>query len=230
MANGSRRRARPEPVSGNDAVIVEDASRPAARWLYLARHGEATADENDLTAAGRRQAVLLGERLRGVPLAEIHHGPLARAAQTAALVAEQLVDVPLQRSETAGDYLPYIPGPEEVPAQFAGLVSRLLTGSTARERERGPALARQALEHFTGPANNGTRHELVITHNFLIGWLLRAALDAPKWRWMGLNHCHSALTVIRYAPDRPPSVLVTNDMSHLPLDLRWTGFPPELRV
>jgi probable phosphoglycerate mutase len=103
-----------------------------------------------------------------------------------------------------------------VPSQFAGLASRLLESSTARERERGPVLARQALEHFTGPATNGIRHELVITHNFLIGWLLRAALGAPERRWMGLNQCNAALTVIRYAPDRSPAVLVSNDMSHLP--------------
>lgn len=74
------------------------------------------------------------------------------------------------------------------------------------------------------------RHELVITHNFLIAWLVRQALDAPAWRWLGLNVCNAALTVIRYAPGRTPSLLAFNDMSHLPPDLRWTGFPPELRV
>lgn len=49
---------------------------------------------------------------------------------------------------------------------------------------------------------------------------------APKWRWLGLNHANAALTVIRYPPDRPASVLLTNDMRHLPADLRWTGLPP----
>jgi probable phosphoglycerate mutase len=71
---------------------------------------------------------------------------------------------------------------------------------------------------------------LVITHNFLIGWLVRAAQDAPEWRWLGLNHCNAALTAIRYTPGRPASVLFYNDMGHLPLELRWTGFPPELRI
>jgi probable phosphoglycerate mutase len=55
-------------------------------------------------------------------------------------------------------------------------------------------------------------------------------MDAPAWRWTGLNPGNAALTVIRYAPDRPAGVLVLNDMSHLPEDLRWTGFPPPLRA
>ncbi|MGQ4444668.1 histidine phosphatase family protein, partial [Streptomyces violaceoruber] len=56
------------------------------------------------------------------------------------------------------------------------------------------------------------------------------AMHAPKWRWLGLNHCNASLTVIRYAPGRAASVLLSNDMRHLPAELRWTGFPAELHV
>jgi probable phosphoglycerate mutase len=49
------------------------------------------------------------------------------------------------------------------------------------ERNRGPAPAREALEEFTGPVDGDRpRHEPVVTHDFLIGWLIRAALDAPE--------------------------------------------------
>src|ERR1700761_2492091 len=89
------------------------------RYLYLARHGEATPDGGRLTEAGRRQAELLGVRLRGVPLTAVHHGPLARAAQTARLVGEQLGEVPLRESEAAGDYVPYIPERAEFPPEAA---------------------------------------------------------------------------------------------------------------
>ncbi|MFD7987716.1 histidine phosphatase family protein [Kitasatospora indigofera] len=203
----------------------------AARYLYLARHGEASPDESELTDAGRRQAVLLGERLRAVPLAAIHHGPLARAEQTARLAGERLPGVPLHRSEAAGDYLPHLPAREELPPVAADAWLGFLGGFTAEERERGPGLAAAALAEFTGPvAGEEPRHELVVTHNFLVGWLVRAALDAPKWRWLGINHANAALTVIRYAPDRPPAVLLFNDTGHLPVGLRWTGFPEELHV
>ncbi|MFG3224773.1 histidine phosphatase family protein [Kitasatospora sp. NPDC048194] len=203
----------------------------AARYLYLARHGEASPDESELTDAGRRQAALLGERLRGVPLTAIHHGPLPRAEQTARLVSEQLGGVPCRRSEAAGDYLPYLPTREELPPEAADAWIEFLHRFPVEEREQGPGLAALALAEFTGPVLGAEpRHELVVTHNFLVGWLVRAALDAPEWRWLGINHANAALTVIRYTPDRPPAVLLFNDTGHLPAELRWTGFPPELHV
>ncbi|MFD5737276.1 histidine phosphatase family protein [Streptomyces sioyaensis] len=203
----------------------------AARYLYLTRHGEASPDESKLTGDGRRQAVLLGERLQHAPLQAIHHGPLPRAEQTAQLICEQLDGVPLQPSELAGDYIPYLPQREELPSESAEAMLGHLSQFPADEREDGPELAKAALAQFTGPVDGDEpRHELVVTHNFLIGWLVRAALDAPKWRWMGLNHANAALTVIRYAPGRSASVLFYNDTGHLPTDLRWTGFSPDLHI
>lgn len=203
----------------------------AARYLYLARHGEASPDESELTDNGRRQAVLLGERLRSSPLSAIHHGPLPRAEQTARLIHDQLDGVSLQPSELAGDYIPYLPKREELPPDSADAMLDRLSQFPAEEREFGPELAQAARTQFTGPVKGDKpRHELVVTHNFLIGWLVRDALDAPNWRWMGLNHANAALTVIRYAPDRPASMFFYNDMGHLPPHLRWTGFPPELHV
>lgn len=203
----------------------------ATRYLYLARHGEASPDESQLTDNGRRQAVLLGERLQGSPLTAVHHGPLPRAAQTARLICDQLGNIPLQASELAGDYIPYVPQREELPPDSADAMLARLAQFTAEEREGGSELAERALARFAGPvAANGPRHELVVTHNFLIGWLVRAALDAPKWRWMGLNHSNAALTVIRYAPGRPASLLFYNDTGHLPAQLRWTGLPPDLHI
>ncbi len=203
----------------------------ATRYLYLTRHGEASPDESELSENGRRQAVLLGERLRRSPLTAIHHGPLPRAAQTAQLIRDQLGDVPLHVSEPAGDYIPHVPQRDELPPESADRMLGRLAEFPAEERELGPGLAREALARFTGPVDGDQpRHELVVTHNFLTGWLLRAALDAPKWRWMGLYHANAALTVIEYAPGRPASVLLYNDTGHLPAELRSACFPPDLTV
>ena len=203
----------------------------AARYLYLARHGEASPDQSELSAAGLRQAALLGERLRSAPLTAIHHSPLARAAQTARLVRGQLDGVRLEESELVGDYIPYVPERDELPPDLADSTLDFLALFSPEELETGPPLAQRALAEFTGPVDGDEpRHELVVTHNFVVAWLIRDALDAPKWRWMALNHANAALTVIRYAPGRAASMLVYNDLGHLPPELRWTGFPPELRV
>jgi len=189
----------------------------ATRHLYLTRHGQATPDEGTLTDEGHRQAVLLGERLRNVPLTTIHHGPLPRAARTAHLIAAQLDGVPAHACEPAGDYVPYTPEHAELPPDSADLLLDFVTRVPADERALGPGLAQEALERFTGPVpGTEDRHELVVTHAFLIAWLVRAALGAPPWRWMGLNHDNAALTVIRYRPGFPVSLLRYNDTSHLP--------------
>ena len=102
----------------------------------------------------------------------------------------------------------------------------------------GAARARAAIQQFAGPpegAGGGQPepgpetaadvHELIVTHNFLIGWFIRHALHAPDWRWIGLNQQNCALTVILYRPGLPPSLVSFNDAAHLPDQLRWTGFP-----
>lgn len=61
-----------------------------------------------------------------------------------------------------------------------------MNGFPREEREQGPALAREAEKLFTGPADGDEpRHELVVTHDFLIGRLVRATLHAPDWHWRG---------------------------------------------
>ncbi|MFG3284236.1 histidine phosphatase family protein [Streptomyces sp. NPDC048111] len=200
----------------------------ATRYLYLARHADAGHEGPALTDAGRRQAELLGRRLAPVPWDAVHHGPLGRAAETARLVAGALDGVVAREADWAGDYVPYWPERAELPDTHADRILTFLGAPEPGERESGAALLRQAMAHCTGPVpGTAPRHELVITHSFLIGWLVRSALDAPSWRWIGSHHANTGLTVIRYAPDRPAAVLLHNDMAHLPDSLKWTGYPDE---
>jgi probable phosphoglycerate mutase len=196
------------------------------RYLFLTRHAEA-APNGSLTEAGRRQAILLGRRLRDVPVTSIHHGPLPRATQTAHLIADQLPGVPIHVDKAAGDFVPYTPKREELPETSGDLL-------LAFTRQFPPAdedLAAEAERRFTGPVpGNEPRYEVLVTHNFLVGWLIRASQDAPPWRWLTLTHAHAGLTVIRYSPGRPAALLTYNDLSHLPAELRWTGFPPDFYV
>lgn len=207
------------------------------RHLYLARHAEPSAhgddgDDGGLSERGRRQAALLGRRLAGVPLGSVRHGPLPRAEQTAQRVAGELAPgVPVSVLAAAGDYVPHVPAPEEVAPEHRDGLQDFLAAVSPREAAAGAALAAEALRVLAGPeegAEDG--HHLVVTHAFTIGWLVAHACASPPWRWWGLNHGHAALTVLRYAPDRPPSLVVFNDMTHLSDDLRWTGFPEHLRL
>jgi serine/threonine-protein phosphatase PGAM5 len=214
----------------------------ASRFLYLVRHGEA-AEGGTLSDVGEEQARRTGERLKNLPVTQIHHSPLPRAAQTARLIAGWLPGVPVAESALAGVYIPADLDPDGLPPSYAQLVSSY----TTTERNEGAAQARAAIEQFAGPPGEGPAagsaagqnapgespaaevHELIVTHNFLIGWFVRHALGAPDWRWIGLNQQNCALTVILYQPGLPPSLVSFNDAAHLPDQLRWTGFPARLR-
>lgn len=75
----------------------------------------------------------------------------------------------------------------------------------------------------------GDVHEVLITHNAVIGWFVREVLEAPEWRWMTVNQAHCGLTVIAQKPGRPWSLLAHNDLGHLPFELR-TGMPEAIPV
>jgi probable phosphoglycerate mutase len=199
----------------------------ASRFLYLVRHGEA-AEGGGLSDAGEEQARRTGERLKNLRVDRIHHSPLPRAAQTARLIAGWLPGVPVAESAVVGDYIPADLDSAVLPPSHA----RLVNGYTIAQRNEGAALARAAIEQFAGPAGEGPAgdvHDLIVTHNFLIGWFIAHALHAPDWRWIGLNQQNCALTVILYQRGLPPALVSFNDAAHLPDQLRWTGFPAQLR-
>ncbi|WP_116247363.1 histidine phosphatase family protein [Nocardiopsis sp. FIRDI 009] len=200
---------------------------PATRHLYLARHANADPTTGDLTDTGRRQAPRLGHRLSALTPRALHHGPLPRATQTAHLVADHLPGIHPHPTPEAGDYIPHIPTRQELPPEHADRILDFVHAHPATERD--PALAHRALSRFTGPTDGDHDvHDIVITHAYLVGRIVCAALGAPAWTWTALAPANAALTVIRYAPDRAPALLTFNDVSHLDPDLRWTGFPPHL--
>ncbi|SEL54901.1 probable phosphoglycerate mutase [Nonomuraea pusilla] len=200
------------------------------RRLYLARHGAADAF-GELTDIGRRQSGLLGERLAGVPVDAVWHSPLPRAAASARELARHLPDVPVAEAAELADHVPHVPGAAETPPSWAGFFD----GYDENEAASGRRLAEALVARFAKPpgtsmerARPGT-HEVLVTHAYPIAWLVRHALDAPPSRWLGLNSANTALTVIEYRDGLPPTLVMFNDMSHLPPALRWTGFPEGTR-
>lgn len=114
--------------------------------VYLARHGEATYEtgrvrdgDGQLTPAGRAQARSLAEALRGARIARVWTSPLARAVQTAEIVAGVLgVDVVVRQglreygaSARAGGHAE---GSEDVEARMRAVLQE------AADEHRGEAV------------------------------------------------------------------------------------------
>lgn len=199
-----------------------EASDDVTHYLYLVRHGEHLDAEHGmvdgpLSPRGRRQAELLADRLSGVPLTNVWHSPLERAAETARAVAGRLPAVDPEPTALLFDCFPsgMTPDTPSVYEPFFG-------GVTEAEIDAGAAQMSDAVAEFL--AHRPNAHELLITHNFVIAWFVRHVLDAPTWRWLTLTQANCGLTVLAQRPGRPWTLVTHNDLAHLPMELR-TGLP-----
>lgn len=200
----------------------------AARHLYLARHGAADAF-GELTDVGRRQSRLLGERLAQVPVDAVWHSPLPRAVACARELSRSLPGVPVAGAAELVDHVPYVPARAEMPNAWAGFFDGYDDDEAAAGRRTADALVARFATAPDPAAPGRDTHEVLVTHAYPIAWLVRHALDAPPARWLGLDSANAALTVLEYRPGLPPALVMFNDMTHLPADLRWTGFPGAAR-
>lgn len=189
----------------------------ASTSVYLVRHGEQEAvrghaTDSGLSETGREQAHRLGRRLSGVPFLHIHHSALQRARQTAAIVAGHLLDAPMHPCDFAADRTPMPTADQQ--SQYPDRYRPWLERVPELERDEGAVAVTAAVDHF-GTVGAQDRHDLVITHNFVIGWFVRHVLDAPHWRWIGLNAANCAVTIVRWETGHPPSLISFNDAGHL---------------
>jgi probable phosphoglycerate mutase len=184
----------------------------ATRHLYVVRHGAADA-LGSLTAVGEKQSELLGARLAGLPISALWHSPLPRAARCAEIVGACLPGVAVREAAELVDHVPHVP--DEIPAAWAGFFD----GYDAAEAAAGARVAAALIERFARPAEVET-HEVLVTHAYPVAWMVRYALDAPPARWLGLDCGNTALTVIEHRTGLTPTLVLYNDMSHLPTELR----------
>ncbi|MEU5030516.1 histidine phosphatase family protein [Streptomyces milbemycinicus] len=186
------------------------------RHVYLVRHGAAD-PFGELTDIGQWQSELLGRRLAALPIDAVWHSPLPRAVRCAQIVGRHLPNAGVREAAELIDHVPHVP--DDAPPAWAAFFD----GYDAEEAAAGARLADALTDRFARPATSET-HEVLVTHAYQVAWLIRHALDAPPVRWLGLNCGNTALTAIEYRDGMAPTVLLYNDMGHLPTDLRWTGF------
>ena len=194
-----------------------------SHFIYLVRHGEQQDAEHGLpdgplSAKGKKQARAIADRLSSVPLTGLWTSPLQGALDTSTIIAQKIKTLTPQPSNLLFDCYPTGPTPD-MPRAFDSFFG----GVTPEQMDAGTAQMADAVAEYLAPAI-GDRHDLLVTHNFVIAWFVREVLDAPAWRWLGINQAHCGLTIIRVRSSKPPVLVTHNDLGHLPPDLR-TGLP-----
>lgn len=191
--------------------------------LLLVRHGEQLDAEHGvidgpLSPRGVRQAQALADRLSGLEIANIWHSPLERAWDTVRVMSERLPAVQAQPSALLMDCVPsgMI---DDTPAAYVPFFKSV----TEADIEAGSAQMADAVAEFMSPGTSN-QVDLLVTHNAVISWFVREALEAPAWKWVTLNQANCGITVLQHKVGRPWNVVAHNDLGHLPVELR-TGLP-----
>lgn len=187
------------------------------RHLYIVRHGRYVSSgppdyDGPLAEMGIQQAMLIAERLAGLPISVIQCSTLQRARETAAIIAAHFPGVETRYSPLLCECVASVP-----PLVKAYLEEQV----PAHELVEGPIQARAAWEtYFEPPAGDEDESQIIVSSGNLIGYFVGQALGAPADAWIRSDIQHCGLTEITIKPTRGTLLLRHNDVGHLPPELR----------
>ena len=203
--------------SANATENATAEAKPAARTLYLIRHGNYDeADKTDdavgrhLTALGIAQSKLLAARLRTLPTRfdDVIASPLTRARETAAVLSNDLGNGAVRVMADLAECTP--------PTRSESIMAKEKPEELAKCKAQ---MERLATELFQA-SKTGERHELVVCHGNVTRWLVARSLGVDVEAWATMSIGHASLTMIRIQPNGNPRVLAVGDVGHLSTNLQ----------
>lgn len=204
------------------------------RHIILVRHGqyETSTREQGLTALGREQARLVGQRLAswGVPFKAVHQSNLLRARQTAEIISSCLgASTPLlPPDEALNEGCPIEPVPAipdySPPAARITADQRRIEGAFATYFGRKPPPLQDTATPGKAPqppapalahANARGEWEVVVCHSNVIRFFFMRVLQLPPDAWNRLLTIHTGITHVVIHPDGRCSCFGFGDCGHL---------------
>lgn len=189
----------------------------AERLVYLVRHGAYGPEGNHdpklgygLTVLGVKQARATAKRFKNLPVTAIHASSALRAAETAAIIAEQMPQVPFRTTSMLCEAMPCVPrGVTLNPAEWP-------TKGITRDHKR----AEKALERYFKRAQGEDKHDVIVAHGNIIRYMICRLLNVDATVWASLDMCNCGISVILIRQDGVKILLCHNDLGHLPNQLR----------
>jgi serine/threonine-protein phosphatase PGAM5 len=189
------------------------------RTLWLIRHGEYehgvdTPDEGGLVALGRQQARFLAARLDGYPVVftSLQASTMARARETAELLAEAFPEVPMSLHDDIRECTP--------PTTRQDIMQELEPG----EAEVCAAVLEAAWARLFVPASEeGDEHDLVVCHGNVIRWFMARVLGNEVENWLEASIANCSVTVVQVRADGSTKLISFADSGHIPWSM--TTYP-----
>lgn len=200
-----------------------------ATRLYLVRHGETTwnierryqgALDSPLSARGWEQSRRTREALREVPLGAMYSSPLARAVETARVIAEPhdlpVTPVEALREIRVGQWEGLTVA--EIEAQYAEAASRWYTTPHLARIPGGETIAEMQMRSAAAVEELRRRHAGeavgVVAHGGVNKTIILTVLAAPLSSYWRLRQHNGGITVLEWEGDRA-RVLILNATAHL---------------
>lgn len=199
-------------------------------FVYIVRHGETEwnvegrtqgACDIGLTDEGRRQALRLARRLKGVPIRKIYCSDLKRAFETASIIGneigQQWVATPLLREACFGEWEGHTIG--EIECIFPGQLSRWYRDHTfCAPGGESLSCVRERIIKFIDQIKSLEIAQdegiLVVSHALTCKVLILELMDLPLSYIRRIKQDNTGLTVIKVLPEG--NVLVSlNETYHV---------------
>ena len=183
----------------------------AKKTILLVRHGQylsaSAKSPEKLTALGRRQAKLVGQRLKEVKINTITYSTMPRAIETATLIKKEL--------KYSGQFKSCDLVRECVPGFPKKLRKKYGFTDEKKLIQNEKQVARAFRKHFKVPTKNSV--EVIVCHGNVIRYLVCRSLgiDTLNWRLMDIQQC--GISIIEVRSKDPQRVLIShNDIGHIP--------------
>ena len=197
----------------NEKVVPASSTSPAARIVYLVRHGHYVSDKtidektgSGISPIGSAQANLVGARLAGLQIKfdSYYVSPMQRARDTAAVIGKNFPESKFKVVEDLAECTPPTRDKkimaEEKPADLAAC-------SAALDR---------VFANYFKPAQGNTQTEIFVCHGNVIRYLVTRSLGVDPISWLSMSVGHASITKIRIEADGRFKVIAVGDVGHFP--------------